>query len=269
MSTSARLVSSFAVIVLVFMMIQCKKSRPEDLKANEAPNVQESGANQSQNGSENEKTQISKSEAHALRIQAEVFQKSGKKLNIKQYYFLLPEEAMFGALKTKERRESVLSSNPGGSPETTGAKMGLVTDSPENGYLAVGYGGNQHQEYHQFAIWRRNNDSDVIGINDLVLIPANETGVPRFFTLKDGKWHNITQQVFSAFNESAFQPTGKKGLTCGGGPLPKFPDSFYCELPHKGLSITCHYSDACGNKEDYYRKPEVQFVWANNKFSAQ
>ncbi|MBV6493735.1 MAG: hypothetical protein LDLANPLL_01758 [Turneriella sp.] len=202
------------------------------------------------------------------------------KTTIKEYFFLLPADALKMDMESIEVRKKVLARNTEG--------LGLmfeveeVIDDAKNGYLAIKYGADWGPGTLALAVWRTDKGEDIIGI-------SNGDGSPTFYTQQNGNWKNVTAEVFGDFQKTLFKPKAEWPAHCGAedsssSPAEmEFPHGFQCPVPRKGLNITCTYAPKClvhGSSSvfetdfkrkptDYYAVTKRQFTWKKNRFVAK
>jgi hypothetical protein len=203
-----------------------------------------------------------------------------RKTTIKEYFFLLPGDALQMGLESVDVRKKVLAR----STEGLGLMFEVeeVIDDAANGYLAIKYGADWGPGTLALAVWRTDKGEDIIGI-------SNGDGSPAFFTQQNGNWKNVTTEVFGDFQKALFKPKAKWPNHCGAedsSATPEemqFPHGFQCPVPRKGLNITCTYSPKClvhGSSSvfetdfirkptDYYAVTKRQFIWKKNRFVAK
>jgi hypothetical protein len=193
-----------------------------------------------------------------------------KKITIKEYFFLLPTEAMPADLSEAENRKAAITRKAG-----TDQTVGLITHDPKNGYLELGYKSNGQNASYEFAIWRTTDGVDLIGINELYSGIGGVTGKTRFFSRKGSDWHDVTAEVFGDFQPKTFSPVVNAPQSCGNDAPPiDIAQGFSCKLPQKGLNITCRFTLNCETETKYssknfFRKPIVNFIWKKDKFHAK
>lgn len=202
------------------------------------------------------------------------------KTTIKEYFFLLPADALLMGMESVDVRKKVLARNTDG--------LGLmfeveeVIDDAANGYLAIKYSADPAPGTLALAVWRTDKGEDIIGV-------SNGDGSPTFFTQQNGNWKNVTANVFGDFQKSLFKPKAKWPKLCGAEDTSsspqqmEFPRGFDCPVPRKGLNITCVYSPKCmvhgsvsvfetdfkKKPTDYYAVTKKQFIWNKDRFIAK
>ena len=191
------------------------------------------------------------------------------KLSIRDYFLLLPDNAMPEGMKTAAERKVLLTKGD----ETS--RIRLKVDDVSNGYLEFVNEGNMQSGRFEFAIWRGDRGEDFIGVNTVYSGVGGVEGTVQFFTLRGETWQDVTADVFGAFQSKAFKPRAKTSARCGEtNVVNPFPAGFSCTLPRKGLTITCRYQAYCDipdafKETDIYAKPVVQFHWQKNRFVAK
>lgn len=211
---------------------------------------------------------------------------AGKKTTVKEYFFLLPNEAMPFTFKSLEERKNFLVVPKAGDKSSLNQLYTVtkVIDDPKNGYLEVQYSSDFGPASTSLAIWRTDAGDDVIGIVDQA--EESTRAVPKFYSMVKGSWKDVTGEVFAAFQKNLFRPRDKWPERCAeigeAAAEKEFPDGMHCPLPQKGLDITCTYKFKCMIKtpvsvyagdsvysaKDYYANTKVKFRWSKNKFVA-
>lgn len=191
------------------------------------------------------------------------------KLSIRDYFLLLPEEAMPEGMKTAVERKAQL------TRENEVGRIQLKVDDPRNGYLAFVNEGNMQSGRFEFAIWRSDRGEDFIGVNTVFTGIGGIEGTVRFYTMRGENWKDVTAEVFGAYQAKVFKPRAKPQARCAEeNVVNPFPVGFSCELPQKGLTITCRFHAWCDTpsafkETDIYAKPVVKFHWKQNRFVAE
>lgn len=200
-----------------------------------------------------------------------------KKISIREYYLLLPTEALIPGMETPEARKKILARDTASLELMFEVKK--VIDDPKNGYLAIEVGTDWGNNSLALAIWRGNGGEDIIGV-------SYGEGSPKFYAMRSGTWHNISAEVFGDFKSALFKPRAKWPAHCGteeGSSTPQdmeFPRDIYCPVPRKGLDITCTFAPVCRvhgsvsvfetdfkhKPTDYYAITKRRFVWQKGKF---
>lgn len=192
---------------------------------------------------------------------------AGKKITVKEYFYLLPAEAMPADLADADARKASMGRKAG-----TDQTVGLVTDDPKNGYLELGYKSNGQKASFEFAIWRSTDGLDIIGINELYSGTGGVTSKTRFYARKGTGWQDVTAEVFADFQPGAFSPIVNAPQSCGEDAPPiDIMQGFSCKLPQKGLNIICRFTLNCETETKYtaknfFKKPVVEFTWKGKKF---
>lgn len=188
-------------------------------------------------------------------------------MTVKEYFYLLPAEAMPSDLSEANARKAAMA-RKAGKDQT----VGLITDDPKNGYLELGYKSNGQKTSYEFAIWRSTDGRDIIGINELYSGIGGVTGKTRFYSRKGTEWQDVTAEVFGDFQPGAFAPIANAPQDCGPDTPPiDTMQGLSCKLPQKGLNITCRFTLNCETETKYsaknfFKKPVVEFAWKGNKF---
>jgi hypothetical protein len=206
-----------------------------------------------------------------------------KKMSVKDYYWLLPNDAFDIDLSTNDKRELFLTVGKSPTPESID-QVDKVIDDPKNGFLEVQFTDGMGPAKITFAVWRTKSGADIVGVNH----HFGDSSVPKFYQFTGGNWREVTSEIFSDFKKTAFKPTAKWPAACGiegGGEAEtyEFPAQIQCDLPRKGLDITCKFAFRCETRgalslsdletkfkaTNYYKKPKVKFVWRKDKFIAR
>lgn len=192
-----------------------------------------------------------------------------RKTTIKEYYYLLPPDALPADLQDAESRRAALARKPNGDE-----RPGLIADDPRNGYLSLGYQSRSQNVLYELAVWRGADGVDIIGINELYAWAGSLNGKTRFFAQRGGVWRNVTPEVFADFKPEAFLPTGRKPTAAEGVPQINLAEGFSCRLPRVGLAVVCRFTlnretETAYSEKDFFRKPVVTFSWTGTRFAAR
>ncbi|WP_338132521.1 hypothetical protein [Leptospira borgpetersenii] len=184
------------------------------------------------------------------------------KLDIVELYRILPYEVFHIHKIPLELKEQILTREANLDETVRTQIWGYHTINKENGFLSIGIPGIDYYKV-EFAVWRKTDKSSIVGINSMEGFQRNP--LISFYEFKSNEWFNVTNQIFPGLQQSDFYKLNPNGLEPES--IQKIKEIlYYCELPEKGLTITCNlygdYLEHLGDSQIY----NILFDWKNEKF---
>ncbi|ASV13414.1 hypothetical protein [Leptospira santarosai] len=187
-----------------------------------------------------------------------------EKLDIVELYQILPYKVFNDHRIPLEQKEFILK-RKAEIDETTGnsQKWGYEIINKANGFLSIRKPGYGDYFKAEFAVWRKNKDISIVGINSTYVFQGNSQ--LSFYEFRSNEWTDVTNQIFPGLQQSEFYKLNPSGLEKES--LQKVKEILYlCSLPEKGFTITCNlygdYLEHLGDSQIY----DIYFDWKNEKF---